>query len=554
MTGATPTPPAALQAFLHDLPPALLGRAEVNHSLDFAAASVNLFAVDRADVGALAAFVPEPGWPEQDARMRAHFRVQPRRWVKVTPGRPERLDAYYQLVDGDLAALRLFLSAHDGRAGIPVVEVGLHPLVGRPDVDWGLVVKRDGDDVRPRIAVRLPTTLLADVLARFGDVGFVTPDTATALRRAADALEVGDALYLSVDPLERDGVAIDVPTPGPLSSFAGDRAAWLDDAPIHFAKVRYPHGPHAAPDVTVYRPATDAMATPDASTHVGRVRAYYDATTDVIEATYGATYQAALYGADEDAPYDATPSTLGLFARMALPEGPLRLLDLGCGLAGPAIDVARAHPNVHIVGVNVSPVQVARARAYVRDADLTDRIEIVEGDFHALPFEDDAFDGAYAFEALAYAFDLPRVADEVARVLRPGGSLYLKEIVRTTGPLDARQREHLARHDQAYAMRTPSGDALIEACERAGLAVADATTLDDVTRTDAYQRKMFALPTDADLRLFQGFHPPLSPFGRRHHLEAAAPPLTCLEVRAQRPERPTPADHDTSPTVHDRSA
>ncbi|MDR9390836.1 MAG: class I SAM-dependent methyltransferase [Trueperaceae bacterium] len=554
MTGRVPSPPPALTAFLERLPLALRSRAEVNHDLDFRHASVNLFAVDRDDVATLATFVPDADWPNQDARMRAHFRVQPRRWVKVTPGRPERLDAYYQLVDGDLAALRLFLAAHDGQAGIPVVEAGLGPLVGRDDVDWGLVVKRDGRTVRPRIAVRLPTALLADVLARWTDVAYLTPATATALRHAATALACRDAVYVSVDPLDRDAVALDVPTPGPISRWLGDGAAWLDDATLHFAKVRFPRGPHAPPAVTVYRPAGETMPTPDVATHVERVRSYYDATTDVIEATYGATYQAALYGPTDVGTYDATASTLGLLGRMEIADAPLRLLDLGCGLAGPAIDVARAYPHVHVVGVNLSPVQVARARARVEGAGLADRIEIVEGDFHDLAFADDAFDGAYAFEALAYAFDLPRVASEIARVVRPGGWLYLKEIVRASGPLDARQREHLARHDHTYALRTPTGDALVRACERAGLDVAHVASLDDVTDTDAYQRKMFALPRDADLRLFQGFRPPLSPFGRRHHHEHAAPPLSCLEVRAHVPPPPSPDVVTTAGAPRDRSA
>ncbi len=546
-----PTAPKPLVDVLEKLPYPLLSRAEVHHDLSFERASLNLFSVDHADVAALQTFVPDEDWTARDARMRAHFRVRPRRWVKITPGDDASLSEYYQLVEGGTAAIRLFLHAHGAAEGSHVTDAAFGRLTGRSDVDWGLVVKHDASGSHPRVSVRLPTTLVADVLASLRDVGYLGDDHADALRHTLYSLDPADAVYLSVDPTRPEAVGIDVPTPEPeaLRDVCGSAADWLTGEAIHFLKFRFDQGPDAAPTFTVYRPAGDTLPKTDHGRYVDRVRAYYDATTPIIERTFGGTYQAALLGVDPEAEYEATASTLRLGERMRLDDAPRHLLDVGCGLGGPAIDLAREYPNLQITGVNVSDVQVARARERIAEAGLEDRIHVVQADFHDLPFPDGTFDGAYAFEALSYASDLHHVARELARVLRPEAWLYAKEIVRAAGPLDARQREQLAEHDHTYAMRTPTLPAHLRALEAAGFDDLNFATLDDEVRTEPYQRRMFDVPSSDAAGLFAGFKPPLSAFGRMHHHAHDALPLSCVEVRAKRPiASPPPA----SPPSHSK--
>jgi ubiquinone/menaquinone biosynthesis C-methylase UbiE len=49
----------------------------------------------------------------------------------------------------------------------------------------------------------------------------------------------------------------------------------------------------------------------------------------------------------------------------------------------------------------------------------------LEPDWEALPFDDSSFDGILASSVFEYLVDLPRVAAELARVLRPEGVLLL---------------------------------------------------------------------------------------------------------------------------------
>jgi len=97
-----------------------------------------------------------------------------------------------------------------------------------------------------------------------------------------------------------------------------------------------------------------------------------------------------------------------------LPAPPQRVLDVGCGegrLGG--LLTARGY---QVVGADTSQRLVEAAR---------ERHEAVVADAAALPFEDDSFDLVTMFMAL-HDFDEPGAAvAEAARVLRPGGALFL---------------------------------------------------------------------------------------------------------------------------------
>lgn len=85
------------------------------------------------------------------------------------------------------------------------------------------------------------------------------------------------------------------------------------------------------------------------------------------------------------------------------------VLDVGTGTGSGAAIVVRRFPDARVVGVDLSEEMLERARVNVAGA------EFRRADASSLPFPDESFD------LVAHANMIP-FFDEVARVLRPGGT------------------------------------------------------------------------------------------------------------------------------------
>lgn len=96
------------------------------------------------------------------------------------------------------------------------------------------------------------------------------------------------------------------------------------------------------------------------------------------------------------------------------------LVDLGCGMAGPALWVAR-ETGASLVGVDVSPVATEQASARAAELGLAGQAQFVVGSFAETGLEANSAAGAMSEDALQYAPDKQAAMTEAARILRPGG-------------------------------------------------------------------------------------------------------------------------------------
>ncbi|WP_256295789.1 class I SAM-dependent methyltransferase [Haloarchaeobius salinus] len=106
-------------------------------------------------------------------------------------------------------------------------------------------------------------------------------------------------------------------------------------------------------------------------------------------------------------------------ARMPVEAGDT-IVDLGCGsgYAGRALRDTKDAGRVW--GLDGSPEMAHNARSYTDD----DAVDYLVGDFDALPFATDSVDHVWSMEAFYYAADPAHTLEEVARILRPGGTFY----------------------------------------------------------------------------------------------------------------------------------
>lgn len=125
------------------------------------------------------------------------------------------------------------------------------------------------------------------------------------------------------------------------------------------------------------------------------------------------------------------PATLALARLAAIEEGE-RVLDVGAGIGGPARVLAR-HFGAEVTGLDATKRFCDLNRALCERSGLAERIGVVQGDARDLPFDDDSFDVAWSQAVWQNIDDKARVAEEVHRVLRPGGRFALFEIAAGSG-------------------------------------------------------------------------------------------------------------------------
>ena len=99
----------------------------------------------------------------------------------------------------------------------------------------------------------------------------------------------------------------------------------------------------------------------------------------------------------------------------------LRVLDVATGTGNAALAAARR--GCEAVGLDFSPTQLDAARARASSEAL--EVAFVEGDAESLPFPDASFDAALSVFGAMFAPDQHRVARELLRVCRPGGTIAM---------------------------------------------------------------------------------------------------------------------------------
>jgi demethylmenaquinone methyltransferase / 2-methoxy-6-polyprenyl-1,4-benzoquinol methylase len=110
-----------------------------------------------------------------------------------------------------------------------------------------------------------------------------------------------------------------------------------------------------------------------------------------------------------------------------VPVGPQHtVLDVATGTAAVAIELTR-RTGCRVVGLDQSREMLETGRHRVEEAGFGDRIELVEGSADRLPFDEGSFDALTFTYLLRYVEDPEVTMRELARVVRPGGTIAMLE-------------------------------------------------------------------------------------------------------------------------------
>jgi ubiquinone/menaquinone biosynthesis C-methylase UbiE len=104
----------------------------------------------------------------------------------------------------------------------------------------------------------------------------------------------------------------------------------------------------------------------------------------------------------------------------------LTLADIGCGTGSLTFELARFADKV--IGVDLSQEMLRRARAGATERTL-ENVEFRQGDVLKLPLDAHSVDAAFCVMVLHFLPDPERAVSGLCRIVRPGGSVILVDLV-----------------------------------------------------------------------------------------------------------------------------
>jgi ubiquinone/menaquinone biosynthesis C-methylase UbiE len=142
---------------------------------------------------------------------------------------------------------------------------------------------------------------------------------------------------------------------------------------------------------------------------------------------------------------------LEVIARLVSRAGVRNVLDVGAASGWLAETLARRGLRVSAVDLGLDSIRRAEERLKARGVSVA----FVQGDIYRLPFAGGGLDAVTASEIIEHLEDPPRALREVARVLRPGGTVVLcapyRERIETTLCIHCNQKTPVNAHLHSFS-------------------------------------------------------------------------------------------------------
>jgi len=104
--------------------------------------------------------------------------------------------------------------------------------------------------------------------------------------------------------------------------------------------------------------------------------------------------------------------------------------DLGCGAGQLVLEMARNAPALHMTGIDLSNALLDQAYRSAMESGFAYRVDFRTGDAGRTPFENHSLDLVVSTLSLHHWECPVEVLDEIARILRPGGSFVIFDLRR----------------------------------------------------------------------------------------------------------------------------
>nr|MCH9680838.1 methyltransferase domain-containing protein [Deltaproteobacteria bacterium] len=153
-------------------------------------------------------------------------------------------------------------------------------------------------------------------------------------------------------------------------------------------------------------------------------RVHYDNATQAWRLLMGRNFHYGCFASPDQPLDDATAALTERMVQHAELNADTTVIDVGCGIGGPAIHLART-VGCTVTGISTSEVGVTTGNALATSEGVADQVSLLVRDGMDNGLPDAAFDRAWVMESSHLMPDKPAMIAECARVLRPGGRLVL---------------------------------------------------------------------------------------------------------------------------------
>lgn len=168
----------------------------------------------------------------------------------------------------------------------------------------------------------------------------------------------------------------------------------------------------------------------DTATPVDTARDYYnsdDADNFYYTIWGGEDIHVGLYRSEDESIYRASRRTVEEMAsRLKTLNEDSRVLDLGAGYGGAGRYLASEY-GCNVTALNLSEVENERNRTMNRERGLDHLIDVVDGNFEDIPYDDESFDIVWSQDSFLHSAERGLILQEAERVLKDGGELIFTD-------------------------------------------------------------------------------------------------------------------------------